>query len=109
MARNIRDKLRLAIQDSYDLRTEDVLSKLERLFIEELELMQVEREFNYQDLCYIQSVAVQEFNNLRHDKESLGRLFSDPEQVRNLCVVNATVGFLRQKGFLPTILKYTKK
>lgn len=109
MARNIRDKLRLAVQDAYDLKSEEILTKLERLFIEELDLMQVEREFNYQDLCYIQSVAVQEFNTLRHDKESLGRVFSEPELVRNLCVVNATVGFLRQRGFLSTILKYTKK
>lgn len=109
MARNLRDKLRLIIDDAYDLQQEVVLNKLEALVKEELQLREEERLFDYQDLCYIKSVATQEFVNLRHDKESLGKLFQEPETVRLLCIVNATVGFLRSKGFLPMILKYTKK
>ena len=109
MARNLRDKLRLAIQDSYDLRKEDVIIKLERLFNEELALAESEREFNYEDLCHINSVAVQEFLSLRHDQSALGKLFQQPELVRNLCIVNATVAFLRQRGFLSTVMRYTKK
>ena len=109
MARNLRDKIRLLIQDSYDLQQESVVSKIERLVEEELNLAEQEREFNYQDLCQIQSVAVNEFVNLRHDQAAVGRLFQDPDAVRVLCIVNATIGFLRQRGFLSTILKYNKK
>lgn len=108
MARNLRDKLRLIIEDAYDLQQETVLTKLEALVKEELALREEERLFDYQDLCYIKSVATQEFVNLRHDQGSLGRLFQEPESVRILCIINATVGFLRQKGLLPAIIRYKK-
>lgn len=108
MARNLRDKIRLLIADAYDLQQETVISKIEALITDELKLRDEERLFDHQDLCYIQSVATQEFVQLRHDKETLGRLFQEPEMVRSLCIVNATIGFLRSKGLLPAILRYKK-
>lgn len=109
MARNLRDKLLLVIQDCYDLRQESVVSKLEDLIKDELRLREEEREIDYQDLNYIQSVASSDYVTMRFDKELLGKLFQDQNMVRTLCIVNATVGFLRQKGLLPAVVKYRKK
>lgn len=108
MARNLRDKIRTIVQDAYDLRQESVVTKIESLIKEELQLREEEREITYQDLTYIQSVASQEFSSMRMDQEALGRIHGDHSLMRTLCLVNAMVGFLRQRGFMTAILKYKK-
>ncbi len=106
--RNLRDKIRALVGDAYDLRMESVVTRIENLVKDELALRDEERQINFQDLNLIQSDAVGEFTRIRMDQDSLGRIAGDDALVRTLCVVNATVSFLRSKGHTTAILRYKK-
>lgn len=108
MARNLREKLFAILNDSYDLRQESLVTKLENLLKEELELKQEERLLTYQDIVYIQSVAVKEFVDLNPSEQSIGKLAYDQDMMKHLCLINATILFLRGKGLLSSTFKYKK-
>src|SRR5690606_5054607 len=108
MSRNLRDKIRLIVRDAYDLRQESVVTQIENLIKEELGLREEERAINYQDLTYINSVAAQELTQMRVDQEAIGKVHGDQPMLRTLCIVNATVGFLRQRGLMTALVKYKK-
>ena len=108
MARNLRDKIRTLVQDAYDLRQESVVTKIENLIKDEMQLRDEERDLTYYDLVYIKSLAVQEFTAMNMTEPTLGKLTGDQEMIRLLCLVNAINGFLRSKGLTPAIFKYKK-
>lgn len=108
MARNLRDKIRVLLGDAYDIRQESMITKIENLIKEELQLKDEERDITYQDLAYVQDLAVQEYSKMRMDQEALGYIQGDAGLIRTLCSINATVVFLRKQGLLSCILKYKK-
>lgn len=108
MARNLRDKIRAIVNDSYDIRQESVVTKIENLIKDELQLRDEERTLTPQDVMLIKSTASKEFADMRLDQEFLGYLHGDQESVRTLCLINATVSFLRMKGLTSALLTYKK-
>lgn len=108
MARNLREKIHAIVNDAYDLRQPSVITKIENLIKDEMQLRDEEREITHYDLTYIQSVAVKEMTDMRLDAEHLGKIAGDQGLVRTLCFVNAITGFLRQRGLLSALLKYKK-
>lgn len=109
MARNLRDKIRAIINDSYDIRQESLVTKIENLVKDELQLRDEERSLTPQDVMLIQSNATKEFSEMRMDQEALGYIHGDQGAVRALCLINATVSFLRLKGLTSALLVYKKK
>lgn len=108
MSRNLREKIRAAVADAYDLRDEAVVTRLEKLINEELALVVEDRHISYYDLRYIESVAAQEFVNMRMDEEKIGKLSEDKPLIRVLCMVHAVNSYLKQKGLLSATIVYKK-
>lgn len=108
MARNLREKIHAILNDSYDIRRESVVTKIERLIMEELELRNEERDINYQDVSLIQSMAAKEFTQMRTDEGALGKVSGDQPMIRTLCLFNATISFLRSKGLLYSTFRFKK-
>lgn len=108
MARNLKEKIHAILNDSYDIRRESVVTKIERLLIEELELRNEEREINYQDIGFIQSMAAKSFVEMRTDEGAIGKMSGDQPMIRTLCLFDATVSFLRSKGFLYSTFRFKK-
>lgn len=108
MARNLREKICTIVNDSYDLRRESVVTRIENLIKDELQLRDEERDLTYQDLTYIQSVAAREFTEMRLSEDAIGKLAGEQSMIRTLCLVNATVSFLRSRGLLHSLFRYKK-
>jgi hypothetical protein len=110
MPRNLREKIAAIVNDAYDLRQESVITKLENLVKEELEMKDQDRVLTYHDLTVIRSMAVQEFTNMNMSPSAVGsRLAGDQETVRFLCIVNAVISFLRSKQLINFKFNYEKK
>ena len=108
MPRNLREKIHAILNDGSDLRPESTVTRIENLVKDELELRNEERSLTYQDLSMIQSFAAREFTSMRMDEQVLGKMSGDQPMIRTLCLVNATVSFLRSKGLLHSTFRYKK-
>lgn len=110
MARNLREKIALIVNDAYDLRQVAVITKLENLFKEELALKDEDRVLTYHDLFTIKSSATQNYTNMNMSTAGLGeKLANDRELVRTLCMIDAVVGFMRLKKLINFKFEYEKK
>lgn len=109
MARNLREKIKSLVNDAYDLRSESIVTKIENLVKEELNLRDEERTYEYEDLVKIQADASRQYVDIAVSQEAVGNITGDQASLRAMCLVDATVGFLRSKGLLSSILKYKKK
>jgi hypothetical protein len=109
MARNLREKIQALVNDAYDLQAPSTVTLIENLIKEELELKNEERTFDFYDLNLINSMAIKEFTDMNPSFSGIGRIAGDEPMVRTLCVVKATVSFLRNKGLLSALLRYEKK
>lgn len=108
MARNLREKIHAILNDSYDIRRESVVTKIENLIKEELSLKEEERQLNYQDVSFIQSVAARNFVDRRTDEGAIGKMAGDQPMIRTLCMFDAVVSFLRSKGLLSATFIFKK-
>ena len=107
MPRNLREKIAAVVNDAYDLRQESVITKLENLVKEELEMRDQERLLTYHDLTVVKSMAVQEFTSMNMSPTSVGsKLAGDQETIRFLCLFNAVIAFLRSKQLINFRLTY---
>lgn len=106
MPKNLRNKIFNLLEDMETLNKYEKADKLERFLKEELKFLESEHVIGKYDLTYIQSNAVQAFND--HDPRRLGR-GSDLDAFRAWCYTEAIISFLRQHGLTAAKLKYDQK
>lgn len=108
MAKNLREKLALVLEDTETVSKGIRLDRLVRVYLDELELLEIEHTFSPQDLNHVNSLAGVEYAETYPTKEKLGYISSDPSMIRTLCMVHGVVGMLRNKGLIKFTVKYRK-
>lgn len=109
MAKNLREKLALVLEDTETVSKETRLNRLVRVYLDELELLEAEHAFSPQDMNHVNSLAGSEYAELYPTKENLGYIASDPSMIRTLCMIKGVVGMLRHKGLIKFTVKYRKE
>lgn len=108
MPKNLRSKLAVFLEDANSLGKEEALTKLERLFLDELNFLQTEHRIGTMDLYYVKSRAVDHYNEKDLRKESLGFAYGDQDAIRALAYTEAVVDFMRKEGLTSVVLKFDK-
>lgn len=110
MPRNIREKISAIVNDAYDLRQESVITRLENLIKDELQMRDEDRVLTYHDICVIKSAATSEYTKMNLTKDGIGsKMYGDGEAIRFLCIFNAVISFLRSKNLINFKFDYERK
>ncbi len=109
MPKSLREKISLLLDDAEGISKSEKIKLVERLVNEELGFLSMEHDLSAYDIGLIKSAAINKFNEMRMDREALGPIQGDGDDVRAFCYVESVIGFLRNKGLINFTLRYTRK